>query len=132
MNKIILLGRLVKDVEMKYFDNDRKMGKFTLAVNRKFVKAGEERKADFINCQVWGKTAEFVSNYFAKGSQILVEGRLQIDAIEGDDGKRIYFTNVVVESCEFAGSKGDSQGQTQTGKKDEFVPVDGDDDDLPF
>lgn len=78
MNKVILLGRLTKDPETRYTQStNTQVTSFTLAVNRRFVKQGEERQADFINCVAWNKTAEFVSKYFRKGQQVGVIGRIQ-------------------------------------------------------
>ncbi len=106
MNKVILLGRLTKDPTLKYTTvNNTAVCSFTLAINRRFKKD----EADFINCQAWQKTAEFITQYFAKGSQISVVGRIQTRNYDGNDGKKVYVTEVIVEETYFAGSKGNSQ-----------------------
>ena len=121
MNKVILSGRLTKDVELRYTANNTPVGGFSLAVDRR-VKQGEEKQADFINCVVWGKLAETASKYLSKGSKILIEGRLQTSVWESE-GKRNYKTEVIVEGFEFLDTKkkeGQAQGFTET------------DDELPF
>jgi single-strand DNA-binding protein len=137
MNKVVLLGRLTKDIEMKYTNNNTAVASFTLAVNRRFAKEGQQT-ADFINCQAWQKTAEFMSKYMAKGSQIAVEGRIQTRSWDDAEGKKRYVTEVVVENCYFADSKkgdADDSGHTKQNNKsqnnDGFFPID-DDCDLPF
>ena len=100
MNKVILLGRLTKDVELRYTQNDKPVASFTIAVNRFF----EKDKADFINCVAWNKTAEFINKYFSKGKQLLIAGRLQVRDYE-KDGKKVYITEVITEEVYFADSK---------------------------
>ncbi len=99
MNKIMLIGRLTRDPELRYLkDTGTAVATFTLAVDRPTAK-DKEREADFISCTAWGKTAEFVANYFKKGGLSFVEGRLQIRKYE-DNGENKYFTEVVVSSVE--------------------------------
>ena len=144
MNKTILLGRLTKEPETRYTQtSNTQVTSFTLAVNRRFVKAGEERQADFINIVAWGKTAEFVSKYFKKGQQVAVVGRLQTRTYDDANGQKRYVTEVVVEETYFAegrrdGATGDfdssfgaDQAQSSdTGATSEFEVSSGDD--LPF
>lgn len=105
MNKVILLGRLTKDVETRYTQtNNALVASFTLAINRRFAKEGEERQADFINIVAWGKTGEFCSKYFKKGQQISLVGRLQTRNYENNDGKKVYITEVIAEEVYFAES----------------------------
>ena len=128
MNKVLLLGRLTKDIELRYSQSGVAFASFTLAVPRKFSKEGEKKQSDFISCKVFGKTAEFMSKYLAKGSQIAIEGRLQTGSYE-KDGVKHYTTDVMIESIDFADSKksgGDAQEPNSLGVND------GSDDELPF
>ena len=110
MNKVQLLGRLTKDPEVRYTQtNNTAVASFSLAVNRRFVKEGEERQADFINIVSWGKTAQFCSNYFRKGMQIALVGRIQTRNWEDDQGQKHYVTEVVAEEVFFADSKREQQ-----------------------
>lgn len=145
MNKVILMGRLTKDVELKYTGENTAVANFTLAVPRKYVKPGEERQADFLNIVAWGKLGEFTANYFQKGQQVAVTGRIQIRTWDDDQGKRNYFTEIVAEDAYFADSKREGaptggNKPTTAGKANvnsaptqgEFYPVNDDDDELPF
>lgn len=105
MNKILLVGRLAKDPELRYTQSGTAAASFTLAVNRRFTNQNGEREADFINCVAWQKAAEFVANYFKKGQQMALEGRLQVRSYEGNDGQRRWVTEVVAEQIEFVWSK---------------------------
>ena len=108
MNKVILMGRLTRDVEVRYTNtNNTMVASFGLAVNRRFAKQGEERQADFINVTAWGKTAEFVSKYFKKGQQVGVIGRIETRSYDDKDGKRVYVTEVIAEEVYFADSRKD-------------------------
>ena len=144
MNKIMLIGRLTKDPELRYTQSGTAVASFTLAVDRRFPNQNGEREADFINCVAWNKSAEFVANYFHKGKQMALEGRLQVRSYEGDDGQRRWVTEVVVEQMEFVGSKndkgnsgnGNSGGGTHSGGSSSYEglgqEVMFDDNDLPF
>ncbi|WP_316572294.1 single-stranded DNA-binding protein [Neobacillus sp. YIM B06451] len=101
MNRVVLVGRLTKDPELRYTPSGVPMATFTLAVNRTFSNQQGEREADFINCVVWRKPAENVANYLKKGSLAGVDGRIQTRNYEGQDGKRVYVTEVVAESVQF-------------------------------
>lgn len=128
MNKVILLGRLTKDPEVRYTQSSNtQVTSFTLAVNRRFVKQGEERQADFINCVAWNKTAEFVSKYFKKGQQIGVIGRIQTRNYDDDKGIKHYVTEVIAEEVYFAGDK---KEEIQNNTADDFEITDSSD--LPF
>lgn len=106
MNKVILMGRLTRDPEVRYTQTSNTLvASFSLAINRRFVRQGEERQADFINCVAWNKTGEFVSKYFRKGQQVGVIGRLQTRTWDDDKGQKHYITEVVVEETYFADSK---------------------------
>ena len=104
MNKVILIGRLTRDPEIRYTQTGKAVCDFSLAVDRPFTSNSGEREADFINIVVWNKPAENVAKYLAKGSQCAVEGRLQISSYEGNDGTRKYRTDVVASSVEFLSS----------------------------
>ncbi len=106
MNKILLIGRLTKDPELRYTQSGTAVASFTLAVNRSFTNQNGEREADFINCVAWQKAAEFVSQYFKKGQQMALEGRLQVRSYDDNNGQRRWVTEVVTEKVEFVGSKG--------------------------
>lgn len=104
LNKTILIGRLVKDPELRTTATGTPVTSFTLAVNRKFSKDGD-RQADFFNIVAWNKTAEFVGKYFTKGQQVLVSGRLENRSWEDNSGVKRYATDVIAEEVEFADSK---------------------------
>ena len=108
MNKVLLIGRLTKDPELRYTQSGTAVASFTLAVNRRFSNQSGEREADFINCVAWQKSAEFVANYFRKGQQMALEGRLQVRSYDGNDGQRRWVTEVVAEQIEFVGSKNEN------------------------
>ena len=128
MNKVILMGRLTKDPEVSYTQStNTQVTSFTLAVNRRFVKQGEERQADFINIVAWNKTAEFVSKYFKKGQQVGVIGRIQTRNYDDEQGTKHYITEVIAEEVYFAGDK---KEETQSNTTDDFEITDMDS--LPF
>jgi single-strand DNA-binding protein len=100
MNKIILLGRLTKDPEVRYTSTSKVVAQFTLAVDRPYSK-DKQREADFIPVVIWGKQAEICGNYLSKGQRVLVEGRLQIRSYDAKDGQKKYVTEVIAEHFEF-------------------------------
>lgn len=100
MNKIILLGRLTRDPEIRYTQTGACVAQFTLAVDRPYTKDGQ-KEADFITCVAWGKTAETIGNYVHKGQRLLVEGRLQIRSYDAKDGSKRWVTEVIVNHGEF-------------------------------
>lgn len=101
MNKVALMGRLVREPELRYAENDLAVCRYTLAINRR----GQDEAADFITCVAFGKSAEFTSKYFTKGLRVAVIGRLQTGSYENKDGNKIYTTDVIVEEQEFADGK---------------------------
>ena len=117
MNKVILMGRLTRDPEVRYSsgDNSTAVARFTLAVDRRFRKEGEAQ-ADFINCVSFGKTAEFAEKYYRQGVKICITGRIQTGSYTNRDGQKIYTTDVVVEEQEFAESKANSGGGNAGGQ----------------
>ncbi|ART78468.1 single-stranded DNA-binding protein [Sutcliffiella horikoshii] len=106
LNRVVLVGRLTKDPELRYTPSGVAVATFTLAVNRTFQNQQGEREADFINCVVWRKQAENAANFLKKGSLAGVDGRLQTRNYEGQDGKRVYVTEVVAEGVQFLEPKG--------------------------
>lgn len=128
LNKVMLLGRLTRDPEIRYTANTNVLVcSFSLAVGRNFKKEGQP-DADFINIVAWGKTGEFCSKYFTKGQQVAVCGRLQTRNYDDKDGKKVYVTEVVAEEVHFADSKKD--GASTAVPQDGFTAVD--DTQLPF
>lgn len=162
MNKVILMGRLTRDVEMRQTPSGVSLARFSIAVNRRFAGRDAQQQADFINCVAWRQTGEFIARYFRKGSMIAVVGSIQSRSWDGQDGKRQYSTEVVVDEAYFTGSKAETgtsggynqnqsfnQGggynaqpqQPQGGSEpdfgddfdmDGFADLDGSEDDLPF
>lgn len=106
MNKVFLVGRLTRDPELRYTSSNLATMRCSIAVDRQFVREGEERGADFINIVAFGNRAETMSKYLTKGSQIAVDGRIQTGSYDGQDGKKVYTTDVVVENFQFLDSKG--------------------------
>ena len=101
INRVVLVGRLTKDPELKYTQTGIAVTRFTLAVNRAFQNAQGEKEADFISCVAWRKQAENIANFLRKGSLAGVDGRIQTGSFEGQDGKRVYTTEVVADSTQF-------------------------------
>lgn len=115
INRVVLVGRLTKDPELKHTQGGLAVVRFTLAVNRAFSNNQGEREADFIQCVAWRKQAENISNYLRKGSLAGVDGRIQTGSFEGQDGKRVYTTEVVADSTQFLEPRNNSQqGAQQT------------------
>jgi single-strand DNA-binding protein len=131
MNRVILVGRLTKDPELRYTPSGVAVATFTLAVNRTFTNQQGEREADFINCVVWKRAAENAANFLKKGSLAGVDGRLQSRSYEGQDGRRVFVTEVVAESVQFLEPKQGGGSSNMSHQQDE-PPVDISDDDLPF
>ena len=104
-NKVILMGRITKDLEIKTTPAGVLVLSFSIAVERSYAEKGQERKTDFINCVAWRNTAEFISKFFTKGSMILIEGELQTRQYQNKEGKNITVTEVIVSSSSFTGEK---------------------------
>lgn len=98
INNVVLVGRLTKDCDLKYTSSGTAVGTFTLAVNRQFTNQAGEREADFINCVIWRKSAENFANFTRRGSLVGITGRIQTRNYEGNDGKRVYITEVVADN----------------------------------
>ena len=142
MNRIILMGRLTAEPDLKYSSKDTSMAiaRYSLAVDRKFAKKEDGSKAtDFIRCVAFGKAAEFASKYFHKGQRVLVEGRLQIGEFTNKEGQKVPTADVVIESQEFADAPKNGQAAPATSKEssasvtDGFMEIEGStDEDIPF
>ncbi|MGM8215794.1 single-stranded DNA-binding protein [Bacillaceae bacterium W0354] len=156
LNRVVLVGRLTRDPELRYTPNGVAVANFNIAVNRPFSNQQGEREADFINCVIWRRPAENLANYMKKGGLIGVDGRIQTRSFEGQDGKRVFVTEVVADTVQFLESKGSNQGRPNTSSmgtsndhnqnqsgyeppkrednpfEDSGEPVDLSDDDLPF
>ncbi len=131
MNKVVLMGRLVRDPEIRYSQGPEQIavGRYTLAVNRR----SKEKEADFISCVVFGKAATFAEKYFVKGQMVAVVGRLQVRSWEDKSGNKRWTTEVLVEEQHFCGSKKESESSNTEKENDGFYPIDElEDDDLPF
>jgi len=111
MNKVILMGRLTRDPDVRYSQTDSNMAiaRFSLAVDRRYKKQGDETTADFFNCTAFGKQGEFVEKYLKKGTKIVVTGRIQNDNYTNKDGQKVYSVQIMVEEIEFAESKASAQ-----------------------
>lgn len=114
-NKVIMLGRIVQDLELKTTPSGVSVLSFRIAVDRKFQTKGEERKSDFFNCVAWRNEAEFISRYWTKGRPILVEGELQNRSYTGNDGVVRYITEIVVDRATFTGDKAPSSSGYSAG-----------------
>ena len=145
MNQTCLIGRLTKEVELKYAPSNVANVSFTLAVNRTFKNANGERESDFINCVIWRKSAENFANFVKKGALIGITGRIQTRNYENQQGQRVYVTEVIAENFQMLESRNQQQGQQQAQPQqatqqqakqpDPFAggaPTSLNDDDLPF
>ena len=120
MNKVVLIGRLTRDPELRYTSSNIPSARFTLAVNRPFQNQNGERETDFINIVVWRRQAENVGKYIKKGSLVAVEGKIQTGSYE-KDGQRVFTTDVVADNVQFL----DNKSQTQTdGSASDVTPAD--------
>lgn len=136
LNRVVLVGRLTKDPDLRFTPNGVAVANFTIAVNRPFSNQQGKKEADFINCVIWRKQAENLANYMKKGSMIGVDGRIQTRSFDGQDGKKVFITEVVADNVQFLEGKGQTsqnQEKAHTGKnlENEGQPVD-DENSLPF
>lgn len=136
MNKVQLIGRLTKDPDLRYTKNNIAVASYTVAINTGY---GEKQQTDFINVTTWGKSGEFVSNYFKKGQAIGIVGRLRSNNYEDSNGNKRYTVEVITEDIEFVGSKNEKQnGQDEEIEKEQSISSEYQsnliltDDDLPF
>ena len=125
MNKVILMGRLTRDPEIRYANNENNtcIANYTLAVDRRFKRQGDEQTADFIRCVAMGKGGEFAEKYLHQGTKIVVEGRIQTGSYTNRDGQKVYTTEVVVEDQEFAESKASSDSYAASHPRTEAAPA---------
>lgn len=145
MNKVILMGRITRDAEIRYTQGEKStaIARFSLAVDRRFKRDNDEQNTDFISCMAFGKIAEFLEKFGRKGTKFVVEGRIQTGSYNNKDGQKVYTTDVVVENIEFAESKNSSGSGGSTNQPapapssssagDGFMNIpDGIDEELPF
>ena len=141
MNKVILMGRLTKDAELRQTTSGTAVARFSVAVNRRFAKEGQPQ-TDFINCVAWKQTGEFIARYFRKGNMIAIVGSIQTRSWDDSYGNRRYATEVIVDEAYFTGSKAEMQNggnyapnndapNKEDFEGDEFADLENDDD-LPF
>lgn len=143
LNQVTLVGRLTKDIELKYTNSGKAVTRFTLAVNRNYKNKQGEYDADFIVCQAWSKTAEFLSNHGSKGGRLGVVGRIQTRNYEDQNGNRVYVTEVVTDQVDMidwaddkktnenkAANRHNSQPNTDDPFQNDTIDID--DNDLPF
>ena len=125
MNKVILMGRLTRDAEVRYSqgENSTAIARFSLAVDRRFRRDGDEQTADFINCVAFGRQGEFAEKYFRKGIKIAITGRIQTGSYTNRDGQKVYTTEVVVEEQEFAESKASSDSYAASHPQQNAAPA---------
>lgn len=116
MNKVTLIGRLTKDPELRYTSSNIAVASFTLAVDRGYTSPNGERQADFLNIVVWRKPAENVKKFLTKGSQAAVDGSIQTRSYDDQNGQKRYITEILANSVEFLGSKGNTSSQQGTEK----------------
>lgn len=129
MNKVILMGRLCSDPDIRYAQNENAMciARYRLAVDRRFKREGDEQTADFISCVAFGKAGEFVEKYLHKGTKIAIVGRIQTGSYTNQEGQKVYTTDVVVEEQEFAESKShSSEGSSAPSSAPQNTGVDAD------
>lgn len=115
INRVVLVGRLTKDPELRYTPSGVPMARFTVAVNRTFANQQGEREADFIGCVAWRKQAENLANFMRKGSLVGIDGRIQTGSYEGQDGKRVYTTDIVADNVQFLEPRNAGGGGNQYG-----------------
>ena len=121
MNKVILIGRLARDPEMRTTMSGANVTRFTLAVSRPFQDQNGERGADFINCVAWRRQAENIAKYCTKGRQVAVEGRIQTGSYDAQDGSKRYTTDIIVDNCTFLGSKNSNNNSSAEFNNESFI-----------
>lgn len=131
MNKVILIGRLTADPDIRRTQSGKCVASYRMAVDRPFKSDGQP-EADFISCVAWGKSGEFCQRYLHKGMKIALEGRIQTRTYDDKDGKKVYVTEVIVEHHEFCEGKKQSDSGSYAEPAQGFTEIDEDDSDLPF
>lgn len=137
INKVVLVGRIVREPELRYTPQNTAVATFTLAVNRRFKNAQGEREADFINCVIWRQPAENLANWAKKGTLVGITGSIQVRNYENKEGQRVYVTEVLADNFQMLESNSNKteKGKTKSNQdKDPFAgsPMEVSDDDLPF
>lgn len=135
MNKVVIMGRLTRDPEIKYLTDNRAVPRYTMAVDRRFKKEGDEQTADFISCVSFGNTTNFLEKYGRRGTKFIAEGRIKTGSYTNKEGNKVYTTDVVVDSLEFAESKKNQQMTDGSlgSSPDGFMNIpDGIEEELPF
>lgn len=137
INNVVLVGRIVRDPELRYTPQNTAVATFTLAVNRRFKNAQGEREADFINCVIWRQPAENLANWAKKGTLVGITGSIQVRNYENKEGQRVYVTEVLADNFQMLESNSNKteKGKTKSQQdKDPFAgsPMEVSDDDLPF
>ena len=131
VNLVSLMGRMVADAELRATTDGKSVTSFTVAVERDYVKSGEERQTDFINVVAWGRTAEFTTKYFHKGDMIALVGTLQVRNFTDKNGNKRYATEVIAEKVSFCGGKTNTNTNLNVTPSNDIEEI-GTDDDLPF
>ena len=129
INKVVLMGRLVRSPELRHTGTGTPVASFTVAIDNGY---GETKKTDFINCVAWSKTAEFVANWFSKGQMIIIEGRLSTRTWESQDGRKNYATEVIANEVHFGESKKAATSPIEESDEFEDIPLNELDEDLPW
>ena len=141
LNSVNLCGRLTRDIDLRYTQSGKAVGSFSLAVNRNYKNSDGDYEADFINCTIWGKSAENLANFVSKGSLINASGRLNTRNYDNKQGQKVYVTEVIVENFDLLDSKNKGKKVNQTGSKNHQIKdpfanngdsIDITDQDLPF
>ncbi|GAO99858.1 single-stranded DNA-binding protein [Fructobacillus ficulneus] len=140
INRVVLIGRMTRDVELRYTQSGVAVGSFSLAVNRAFKNNDGEREADFINAVIWRKSAENLANFTGKGAMVAIEGRLQTRNYENNSGQRVYVTEVVVDNFSLLENKAEAEKRRAENESSQHTQqtavnnteIDISDDDLPF
>lgn len=135
LNQSVLMGRLTKEPETSYLQgSDNSVTRFTLAVERNYKSAGEDKpKTDFINCVAWNSTGEFIARNFKKGNMIAVNGSIETGSYTNKDGQKVYYTEIKVDKAYFTGEKRETGSSPEPSSNDDFMNIpDGIDSELPF
>lgn len=132
MNKVLLCGRVTRDPDVRYSDNQKAVARFSLAVDRRFAREGDPT-ADFFNCTAFGKVAEIVEKHVVKATKLIIIGRVQNDTYTNKDGEKVYSVQILVDELEFAESKRSQEDSSQQTNSEGFMNIpQGIDDELPF
>lgn len=131
MNKVLLCGRVTRDPDVRYSDNQKAVARFSLAVDRRFAREGDPT-ADFFNCTAFGKITEVVEKHVVKATKLIIIGRIQNDTYTNKDGEKVYSVQILVDELEFAESKRSQEDSSQNSDHEGYMMPQGIDDELPF